>query len=206
MAVSRKGRRASQSPNAEFLGLAIRDSDLQDLKRELKELDPKLHLAVSRKITQAIRPTARSMAAAVPMLGVPRKVRGFGSHQGRTRWTKVKGQAYSSPFARPGKAASIARIELFGTGEGLAAFKIADLAGTRGNYANGFLSKDGAYTINGQGQDLVTALTDVAKLSAGGRGGRFAWAQFMRHRPELLDKTLAIINDFAREVNRKFSL
>jgi hypothetical protein len=179
---------------------------LVKLKQDLKLIDEKLHLQVSKEITGYLRPIAKTMAGGLPQQA---PIRGFGRSGNSARWSGVKGQAYSSAFAKPGKATSIARIELFGGGKDLAAFKIADLAGTKGQYGDGALSKAGPsgrqHTVNGQGRAMVEALSQKYPLSAGGRGGRFGWASFMKSRPEIIRRTIEILNSFADRVAREMS-
>ena len=179
---------------------------LQALKQDLRGLDQSLHLQVAKQITGYLRPIAKTMAASLPQQA---PIRGFGRHSGRTVWSGVKGQAYSSPFASPGRAGSVARIELFGGGKDLAAFKIADLAGTKERYGDGNLSRMDAlgrqYTIRGQGRAMVEALSQKYPLSAGGRGGRFAWPAFMKSRPQIIDRTIDILNKFAEMAAGKMS-
>jgi hypothetical protein len=133
-------------------------------------------------------------------------MRGFG-HGGRTSWGRVQGSAYVT--AGGGKG-SVARMEIFGRGQKRAAFKIADLAGTKNNYGNGNMAKlpggQALYLIMGQGQDMVSRLTDFGKLSAGGKGGRFAWAGFMKYRPKFLAITIKRLDDYAQKVGERILL
>lgn len=179
---------------------------LQKLKQDLKGLDESLHLSVSKEITGYLRPIAKNMAGSLPQQA---PISGFAKRGNRARWSGVKGQAYSSAFAKPGKATSIARIELFGNGKDLAAFKLADLAGTKGQYDDGGISRAGPsgrqHALNGQGRAMVEALSQKHPLSAGGRGGRFGWAVFMKSRPEIISRTIVLLNKFAEMAAGKMS-
>jgi hypothetical protein len=80
---------------------------------------------------------------------------------------------------------------------------MADLAGTKNNYNDGSTSKDGRYRINGQGRAMVSRLNDFAKLSQGGKGGRFAWAGFMQHRPFFLRTVVKRLDEYSAEITRR---
>jgi len=40
-------------------------------------------------------------------------------------------------------------------------------------------------------------------LSAGGKGGRFAWQNFMKERPFLIEEVVDIINGYVKRFNKK---
>jgi hypothetical protein len=112
----------------------------------------------------------------------------------------VKASVHVTPGGGRG---SLARIEVYST-PNQAAFKIADLAGTRGKYGNGQESKGSpSYLIMGQGEDMVSRLADFGLLSAGGKGGRFAWANFMKKRPALVRRVEARLDIYCREIEGK---
>jgi hypothetical protein len=167
----------------------------------VKQVDPQIRTELIRGLKSLLQPYANDIAKDVPTLGQPKRVRGFGSHRGRTAWSPVKASVFVTPGGGKG---SVARMEIF-TSPNQAALKIADLAGTKGQYNNGNYSRGGyvPYLINGQGQDMVSALTDVARLSANGKGGRFVWAGFMKYRPMFLDRTVKAMNDYAAKVGQK---
>lgn len=171
-------------------------SALRIVANRVKEIDPSIRKDLISGIKKDLNPYAQRIVDSVPRLGVAGSMRGFG-HDGRTGWSKVRSSVYVTPG---GGAKSIARIEIYGQGDKRAAFKIADLAGTRGNYGDGAFSKGGfySYLINGQGRDMVSRLTDFALLSAGGRGGRFAWAGFMRYRPIFIAGVEKRLDEYAK--------
>jgi len=168
---------------------------------KVKEIDPQIRTEFIRGLKTLLQPYANDIAKDVPTLGQPKRVRGFGAHRGRTAWSPVKASVFVTPGGGKG---SVARIEVFSS-PNHAALKIADLAGTKGQYNNGNYSKGGnySYLINGQGQDMVSALTDVATLSANGKGGRFVWAGFMKYRPMFLDRSVKALNDYAGKVGQR---
>jgi hypothetical protein len=166
----------------------------------VKEVDPEIRKELMSDLKKLLGPYGQDIAKDIPRLGVPKKVRGFGSHTGRTSWSPAKSSVHVTPGGGKG---SVARIEVYSS-PNQAALKIADLAGTRERYNNGELSKGGhIYQIMGQGQDLVTALTDVATLSANGKGGRFVWKGFMKYRPRFLDQTVQLLNQYSEKVGER---
>lgn len=179
----------------------IDTSLLREAAKRVKLIEPSIRKDLIANIKKDLNPYAQQIAGDVPDLGRPGAMRGFG-HGGRTRWSKVRGATYVTPGGGRG---SVARIELFGTSDAQAAIKIADLAGTRGNYNNGNYSKGGfySYLINGQGEDLVSRLTDFARLSANGRGGRFGWAGFLRHRRTFISAVEKRLDEYAKRASEK---
>jgi hypothetical protein len=184
----------------------IDSSQLRLVARKVKLLDPEIRKEMIKGLKTDLKPYANQIAADVPVLGSPGRMRGFG-HGGRTSWGPVQGSAYVTPGGGKG---SVARMEIFGRGQKRAAFKIADLAGTKNNYGNGNMAKlpggQALYQIMGQGQDMVSRLTDFGKLSAGGKGGRFAWAGFMKYRPLFLKVTINRLDSYAQKVGERILL
>jgi hypothetical protein len=179
----------------------IDSSKLREAAARVKEIDPDLRKNLIRNLKSDLLPYAQRIAGGVPTLGVPKKVRGF-RHGGRTSWSPVKSSVYVNPGGGKG---SVARIEIYSS-PNKAAFKIADLAGTRQNYNDGNFARLGGqpfYMIMGQGQDLVTALTDVQTLSANGKGGRFAWRGFIKHRPFFVGLIVKRLDDYGQKISER---
>jgi len=177
----------------------VDSSMLRQAAKQVREIDVEIRKRLIKNLKADLKPTADGIASEVPALGKPGYMRGFG-HSGRTAWSQVKASVHVTPGGGRG---SLARIEVYST-PNQAAFKIADLAGTRGKYGNGQESKGNpAYLIMGQGQDMVSRLADFGLLSAGGKGGRFAWANFMKERPELVRRVEARLDIYCREIQGK---
>jgi hypothetical protein len=182
----------------------VDSSALRQAAKIVREIDPEIRKGFMRDLKSDLKPYANKIAKDVPTLGTPGAMRGFG-HSGRTSWGAVQGSAYVSPGGGKG---SLARIEIYGRGQNRAALKMADLAGTRGNYGNGLYAKQGSatsYFINGQGQDMVSRLTDFGKLSANGKGGRFVWAGFMKHRPWFVKVAINRLDQYSDAITRRIS-
>jgi hypothetical protein len=183
----------------------IDSSDLRRIARKVRELEPAIKKEMVDGLKSDLKPYAQQIAGDVPTLGVPGAMRGFG-HGGRTAWGKVQGSAYVTPGGGRG---SVARMEIFGRGQRRAAFKIADLAGTKEDYGDGLYATVGTspwYFINGQGRDMVSRLADFGRLSANGKGGRFAWAGFMKYRPRFLNVTIDRLDKYAQKVGERIML
>jgi hypothetical protein len=183
----------------------IDSSQLRLVARKVKLLDPEIRKEMIKGLKTDLKPYANQIAADVPVLGSPGRMRGWG-HSGRLAWGPVQGAAYVTPGGGKG---SVARIEIFGRGDRRAAFKYADLAGTKGDYRDGQMARsNGAlfYRINGQGRAMVNRLNDFAKLSQGGKGGRFAWAGFMKYRPLFLKVTINRLDSYAQKVGERILL
>jgi hypothetical protein len=185
-----------------LLNMTIDGAELRQFVKTLDEIEPGLRKQFVKDIKSEIKPLADTIASRINALNIGTKgnVRGF-KHNGRTGWSKVRASVYATPGG--GKSASVARIEVFGTGDKKAALKIADLAGTKGNFNNGGKSKGGlrSHTINGQGEALVDGLESVSKLSANGKGGRLVWRNFIGQRRRMIDIAIKVMNRYADQVN-----
>jgi len=177
----------------------IDSSALRLAAKQVKAIDPEIRKRLLRGLKADLAPTGAKIAALVPRLGVPGSVRGFG-HKGRTAWGNVKASTHVTPGGGKG---SVARFEVYSS-PNQSALKIADLAGTKEQYNNGNYSRGGLqpYFINGQGEDLVSRLSKISRLSAGGKGGRFVWANFMKERPELIRRVEAKLEIYAQEISK----
>jgi hypothetical protein len=182
----------------------VDSSALREAAKLVKEIDPEIRKGFIRDLKTDLKPYAGEIVSDVPKLGEPNFMRGFG-HSGRTSWGPVQASVYVTPG---GGSGSLARMEIFGRGEKRAAFKMADLAGTRQRYGNGLFSRLGSqpfYQINGQGEDMVSRLTDFGTLSANGKGGRFAWAGFMKYRPKFLDKVVRRLDEYSAAIEQRLA-
>jgi hypothetical protein len=50
---------------------------------------------------------------------------------------------------------------------------------------------------------MIARLKQRYPLSAGGKGGRFGWENFINERAFLIDKVVDIVDDYVAIVNRK---
>jgi len=183
----------------------IDSTQLRKVARKVREVEPQIRKDLINGLKKDLKPYANQISRDVPTLGSPGSMRGW-RHSGRTEWGPVQGSVYVTPGGGKG---SIARIEVFGRGQRRAAFKYADLAGTKKNYNDGNMSNKGespTYRINGQGRAMVDRLNDFGKLSEGGKAGRFAWAGFMKYRPVFLKVTISRLDEYAQKVGERIML
>lgn len=179
-------------------------SALRELSKKLGEIDASLKRQVSKDIKTGLNKLKDGVAREVPQ-GAP--IRGM-QHNGRTSWGSTKIAAYATPGGGKG---SIARLEIWSTPNNVA-FKIADLAGTRNKYtgtrrAHTRRGRSGMVAVGeskaysrGLGRAMVDKLNQVQPLSAGGKGGRYAWAGFLKHRPALIREVEIVLDKFAKMV------
>jgi hypothetical protein len=164
----------------------VDSSMLREAAKQVRQIEPEIRKRLLQNLKSDIKPTGDAIAAAVPVLGRPGSMRGFG-HRGDTAWNPVKASVHVTPG---GGRKSLARFEIYGAPK-RRALKIADLAGTR---SSGFTP---------QGRALIEKLQDKYPLSAGGKGGRFAWANFMKERPDLVAKVAKRLDQYAAEIEKK---
>jgi hypothetical protein len=165
--------------------------ELEFVAKQMKEIDKDLQKEFRKDLKKHLTPYAREIAKKVPKRNNP-PLSGF-AHNGRTQWRGATGSAYVNPIG--GRAGSMARIEIFGTGAfGRAAFKMVDLAGTRDN------------PENDSGYNMIEVLGDRFPLSANGKGGRFAWAGFMEYRPKFLSIIVERVDVFSASIARRILL
>lgn len=179
-------------------------SALKKLNAELKELDPALTRQMTKDIKTAVGPFKNAIMSDIPQEA---PIRGFRGHSGRTSWGKTKIQVYGQ------SRKSIARLEVWSTPNNVA-MKIIELAGTRNNFsdqrrAHARNTRFGVVQVPAHptrsGRALVAALKRDQDLSAGGKGGRYAWAAFIKKRGVLIGEVEKILNKFADIAERKLT-
>jgi hypothetical protein len=164
----------------------VDSSMLREAAKQVKEIDVEIRKRLIKNLKADLKPTGDSIAKAVPTLGRPNDMRGFG-HGGDTAWNPVRASVHVTPGGGRG---TLARFEIYGSPK-RRAMKLADLAGT----------KSGGFTP--QGRALVENLKRKYPLSAGGKGGRFAWSNFMKERRHLVNKVVVRLDIYCKEIERK---
>jgi hypothetical protein len=180
---------------------------LREAAAAVKEIDPQIRKDLLNNLRADLLPYAEQIANAVPNPPLS----GF-SHRGRTGWSRVKASVHVTPGGGKG---SVARIEIFGTAK-RAAFKLADLVGTRNRgdriaraYERSPSRRSrGAYIPEHStraGDVLIQRMTQRYPLSASGRGGRFAWSGFMKHRPRFLAAVISRLDVYSQKIADRIS-
>lgn len=185
----------------------IDTSALRELNKQLSEIDAGLKRQVGKDIKAALKPYAGAIMSGIPTQA---PLSGMARHKGRTAWGKPTIGVYGGT----GSKGSIARLEIYGSGSRRAAFKIVDLAGTKNSgdrirkehQRAGSPGRRGATVrehTTSSGDSLIRNLQARYPLSAGGKGGRFAWAQFLLKKPVLIAEVVKILDKYADIVNKR---
>ena len=164
----------------------VDSSMLREAAKRVKEIEPQIRKDLIKNLKGDLQPFAASIKGDIPPKSKP-PIRGF-AHAGRTRWGSVQASVYVTPSGGKG---SIARMEIFGRGDARAGFKIADLAGTSN------------FTSQVRGEVMNEALQQAFPLSANNKGGRFAWAGFMKYRPVFIAITMKRLEEYAEQINAR---
>lgn len=185
--------------------VSVEKPSLRRLNSALKDIDPNLRRQVGKDIKSAVRPTAQRILSRIPT-NAP--LSGM-VNNGRLAWSKPRVGVYATPGGGKG---SIARIEIYASdSKKRAGFKMADRAGTRRQFSGrnrGYVRVTNGRQVTvpphaSRAGQIMTDRLNRYPLSAGGRGGRFGWQNFMKERPFLIRQVLGIINRYVDTVNRK---
>lgn len=173
---------------------AVVDSSmLREAARRVKQIDPQIRKSFIRDLKSDLKPYAASIAAGAPGKANPplSGMSALGRVGGRTdmAWGGARASVHVTPGGGRG---SLARMEIYGPGNNKAGFKMVDLAGTS------------TYTSTEQGRIMNEQLQARFPLSQEGKGGRFAWAGFMKYRPVFVKKVIVRLDQYADEINRRF--
>jgi len=175
------------------LKAVVDSSMLREAAKRVKQIDPEIRKGFIRDLKTDLKPYAASIVANIPGKGNP-PLSGMDAKRrvgGRTdmAWGGARAGVYVTPGGGRG---SLARMEIYGPGNYKAGFKMVDLAGTS------------SYTNTEQGRIMNARLQERFPLSEGGKGGRFAWSGFMKYRPVFVQKVIVRLDQYAREINRRF--
>jgi len=103
------------------------------------------------------------------------------------RWGRVKSQIRTIPGVKNGRA--IATIGIAGEDRGFnRTVAIVERAGSR------------SAGLTPQGRTMTSVLQERFPLV--GRGGRFVWKSWLKHRPEAIRAAILIINKFVIQYNK----
>jgi hypothetical protein len=173
----------------------IDSSALREAAKRVKEIDPDIRKGFIRDLKTDLRPYATQIAAGVPGKSDP-PLSGMNALRRATGRTDLAwGGARASVYVTPGGGrGSLARIEIYGPASNRGGFKMVDLAGTSN------------YTSTPQGRIMNERLQSRFPLSQNGKGGRFAWAGFMKNRPQFVQQVITRLDQYSNEINRRFFL
>jgi len=107
------------------------------------------------------------------------------------RWGFVKSTIRTFPNSRPGRA--IALIGVAGENRGFNRLvAITERAGSR------------SAGLTRSGKQMIKTLQQPDRFPLVGKGGRFIWKSWLKHRPTAIRGALSILNDFVTQYNRRF--
>lgn len=156
------------------------------LRKALKDIDPKLRNRLSAKLRSGLGPTAGKIAARAQSNAS--RSGGFAPLSGmEPRWGNMSAKVKTFPKGKPGRA--IATISVFG--DDTQFNRILAITERAGSVTKG-------YTV--QGRNMIRALQDRMPLV--GRGGRFIWKAWLEYRPEAVAIAIDEINKFVATYNK----
>jgi hypothetical protein len=168
------------------LRAVVDSSMLREAAKRVKDIDPEIRKGFIKDLKADLKPYAAQIVAGIPGKGAP-PLSNFAL--GEKRWDATGASIHVTPGGGRG---SLARIEIYGKGQGRAAFKIIDRAGTRN------------LPETNQGDAMIYNLRRRFPLSANGKGGRFAWAGFMQHRPAFVKQVIVRLDEYSDRISRRF--
>jgi hypothetical protein len=157
--------------------------ELRKVLRVLNSIEEEGVKDLRANLKTALGPTASKIASQVG--GPP--LSGF-VHRDRTRWTKVSGKVSFTPGKSRENEANLVSLRIVPAGDGRGLF-IAELAGY----------KSKGYTASGRA--LIQNLNMKRRMI--GRGGRHAYADFRKERPDVMDKAIKILNQTFKKIEKK---
>ena len=153
----------------------IEGADFRSALTMLKTVDPDMVKDLRKSLRSALGSEARQIAGAMPTTP---------PLSGMAWPSRFSGTVVLSPGRRRrGGVSSLVGLRVRGNPD--AGFRMAELAGSRSS------------GVTPQGRAMI------ANLPGSARGGRFAYAKFMKDRANLLRKAERVIADFVRQLNQR---
>jgi hypothetical protein len=172
---------------AEF---TIKKTDIKNVLKELRELDPNLVKELRVEMRSALKPTVTKLAGGIPPVS---PLSGFASPSAKgTRyfWTKVRGTT-KTPLGKRGKkpgTSPVVSMSFKSTGKP-AGFEIMELAGSRSS------------GLTPQGRNMISALNRIAPIQKG--LGRFLIPNAKNEIDNVVKVARKIVDNYAAKVNRR---
>ena len=158
----------------------IEGADLRSSLRMLKTVDPDIVKDLRRSLRSAVGPDAKAIAAAMPRTP---PLSGM-ANRGRLAWAgKFSGTVVVTPGRGRKGVSNLVGLRIRGNPD--AGFRMAELAG----------SKSRGSTAQGRAM--------IANLPGNPRGGRFAYARFVKDRANLIKKAEQVIESFVGRLNKR---
>lgn len=156
------------------------------IRKTLNDIPPKLKAQLSRDLRTSLTPVAQEVArtaqnnargrtSAAPLSGMTE------------RWGNMSGKVATYPSAKPGRAIAVIRVE----GDDARFRRILAITERAGTRTSGYTRV---------GKVMTNRLQKRFPLA--GRGGRFIWKAWLRHRPEAVQLAIEAIEKFVEKTNR----
>lgn len=194
------------SASSSWWQVSVDGSSIRQALKELNEISPELKKAMTKELKTGLMAEAEKVRGAIPQEAPIRGMRDV--NEGRLSWGKIKKPNVSVTPGRSRKNANrFLSINITSTNE--ASFQMAELAGSRNNYRQGMTREYSwrgttrRHRVAGQGRAMVVGLNQRYPMR--GRGGRFAFNEFRRLRPNVILKAERIVNSYMALVNRKLN-
>lgn len=159
----------------------IEGADFRSSLQMLKTVDPDIVKDLRRSLRSAVGPNAKAIAAAMPTTP---PLSGM-ANGGRLAWPgNFSGTVTLTPGrSRRGGVSSLVGLRIRGNPD--AGFRMGELAGSRSRGSTA------------QGRAMI------ANLPGNPRGGRFAYARFVKDRANLMRKAEQVIESFVGRLNKR---
>ena len=158
----------------------IEGADFRSALQMLKTVDPDIVKDLRRSLRSAVGPNAKAIAAAMPTTP---PLSGM-ANRGRLAWPgNFSGTVVVTPGRGRKGVSNLVGLRIRGNPD--AGFRMAELAG----------SKSRGSTAQGRAM--------IANLPGNARGGRFAYARFVKDRANLIKKAEQVIESFVGRLNKR---
>lgn len=183
-----------------MLKATLNGDDIRRAISELKDIDPNMEKQLKRDIRTGLSGPASAIQNAWPS--------SLDSPSGLNRLQKYvapRATVSVTPGAtRRGSVSTLIGIRVkMPTGQPNA--WIAEMAGLRGNFRNGYSRKyvkngePEMHKLNGQGEALVQALNQ--KYGTADKGGRFGWRKFVNMKHNIQNIGINILESYVSKIN-----
>lgn len=169
----------SAGQEAVSLTIDVPRATLAKVQRNLDRLPADVKKSLSRNLVSALRGPAAKIVADFPSAPMSGMV---------PRWGGVKSSIRTNPASKNGRAIAVIGI----AGETKNFNRLVAITERAGSRTPG---------LTPYGRVMTSTLQQRYPLV--GKGGRFIWRSWLKHRPEAVGGALKILNDFVSQYNRR---
>lgn len=187
--------------------LEIDSRQVEELIKNMKDLDPKSVTALRRKLRTALMPIANQVVNNVPrsspFVGMERNL------YGRVQWGAPKGRIAVTPGKSARQRGWAPLVTLILTNKERLGFDYAEHAGSRRmperpiskKYKRRIDYKERQHKVTTQGRHLIKKAREESPWNY--KAGHFAYGKFLSLRPQMILVSQIIIDDVMEEFNVK---